>query len=85
MTHLPGWKSQQKRLELYCPMIWILIIINNPVYFCAVVRSALHYAAGHVRYHCVKSLVLSGSSVNQADTKGCTPLHYAAAGDVDAK
>ena len=48
-------------------------------------RTALHYAAGHVHYLCVKSLVASGCNVNKVDTRGCTPLHYAAAADSDAK
>ena len=52
---------------------------------CMLFRTALHYAAGHVHYLCVKSLVASGCNVNKVDTRGCTPLHYAAAADSDAK
>ena len=50
-----------------------------------VFRTALHYAAGHVNFLCVKTLVAAGCNVNQTDTWGCTPLHYAAAADRDAK
>ena len=56
------------------------------IYLISIVyRTALHYAAGHVQYFCVKSLVATGCSVNQVDTRGCTPLHYAAAADEEAK
>lgn len=53
--------------------------------YCMFYRTALHYAAGHVHYLCVKSLVASGCNVNKVDTRGCTPLHYTAAADSDAK
>ena len=59
---------------------------NCYIYLISIVyRTALHYAAGHVQYFCVKSLVATGCSVNQVDTRGCTPLHYAAAADEEAK
>jgi ankyrin repeat protein len=48
-------------------------------------RIPLHYAAGHTNYQCVVSLVGCGSAVNKSDTRGCSPLHYAAAADLDAK
>ena len=48
-------------------------------------RTPLHYAAANGHYNVVMSLVMSGSKVNIQDTRGCTPLHYAAAADSDAK
>uniref|UniRef100_A0A3Q3LVJ4 Serine/threonine-protein phosphatase 6 regulatory ankyrin repeat subunit A-like n=1 Tax=Mastacembelus armatus TaxID=205130 RepID=A0A3Q3LVJ4_9TELE len=42
-------------------------------------RTCLHAAA------CVFALVGSGSSVNELDQKGCSPLHYAAATDTDGR
>lgn len=63
-------------------MILMITMVIFDFYHC---RTALHYAAGHVHYLCVKSLVASGCNVNKADTRGCTPLHYAAATDRDAK
>ena len=60
---------------------WTVI---TQMYHCAS-RSALHYAAGNVNYTCVVSLVTAGAEINVLDNRGCTPLHYAAASDVDAK
>ena len=48
-------------------------------------RTPLHYAAGSVHYRCVVSLVTAGADINVLDNRGCTPLHYAAASDIDAK
>jgi len=38
-----------------------------------------------VHHMCVMSLTASGAKVTVTDTKGCSPLHYAAAYDADAK
>lgn len=51
-------------------------------YFC---RTPLHYAAANVHQQCVHVLLNVGSNVNLTDRHGCTPLHYAAAADIDAK
>ena len=55
--------------------------------WCSVVcfRTPLHYAAANCHYSVVVSLVLAGSKVNVQDVRGCTPLHYAAAADTNAK
>uniref|UniRef100_A0A7N8YNE5 Serine/threonine-protein phosphatase 6 regulatory ankyrin repeat subunit A-like n=1 Tax=Mastacembelus armatus TaxID=205130 RepID=A0A7N8YNE5_9TELE len=45
----------------------------------------LHYASANCNYQCVFALVGSGSSVNELDQKGCSPLHYAAATDTDGR
>lgn len=44
-------------------------------------RTALHYAAANGSYQCAVTLVTAGAGVNEADCKGCSPLHYAAASD----
>ena len=38
-----------------------------------------------VNYQCVVSLTTAGAKINVIDTKGCTPLHYAAASDAGRK
>jgi len=48
-------------------------------------RMALHYASCMVHHSSVMSLTASGAKINVVDTKGCCPLHYAAAYDSDAK
>jgi len=48
-------------------------------------RTPLHFASCMVRHECVMSLTASGAKINVIDTKGCSPLHYAAAYDADAK
>jgi serine/threonine-protein phosphatase 6 regulatory ankyrin repeat subunit A len=48
-------------------------------------RTPLHYAAANCNYHCVFALVGSGASVRELDKRGCSPLHYAAAGDAAGK
>lgn len=44
-------------------------------------RTSLHYAAANGSYQCAVTLVTAGAGVNEADCKGCSPLHYAAASD----
>ncbi|XP_039581699.1 serine/threonine-protein phosphatase 6 regulatory ankyrin repeat subunit C-like, partial [Passer montanus] len=44
-------------------------------------RTPLHYAAANGSYQCTVTLVTAGAAVNEADGKGCTALHYAAASD----
>ncbi|ESP01751.1 hypothetical protein LOTGIDRAFT_139105, partial [Lottia gigantea] len=48
-------------------------------------RTALHYAAANVHQQCVNLLLNADSVVNMTDIKGCTPLHYAAPFDSDAR
>ena len=48
-------------------------------------RTPLHYAAAHCHFQNVLILLTAGGDVNVTDSRGCTPLHYAAANDVDAK
>uniref|UniRef100_A0AAX7UL74 Ankyrin repeat domain 28b n=1 Tax=Astatotilapia calliptera TaxID=8154 RepID=A0AAX7UL74_ASTCA len=45
----------------------------------------LHYASANCNYQCVFALVGSGASINELDKRGCSPLHYAAAADIDGK
>ena len=48
-------------------------------------RVALHYAAGNMNAACTEHLLRAGAVVGVVDVKGCTPLHYAAASDIDTK
>lgn len=63
----------------------ILFLAVIAVVVAVVNRTPLHYAATMVHHPCVVSLTTAGAKVNVIDTKGCTPLHYAAASDADAK
>ena len=56
--------------------------INLVICLC---RTPLHYATANNHQYCVMSLVHAGADVNAIDSRGCSPLHYAAAFDPDAK
>ena len=71
---------KQELSMIYCGKMTFNQITELSLYRCP-----LHYAAGHINYECVVSLVATGSNVSKSDTKGCTPLHYAATADADAK
>ena len=62
--------------------MYLVYLLNCSFYFR---RTPLHYAATMVQYQCAVSLTVAGSKVNVVDTKGCSPLHYAAACDAEAK
>jgi len=58
------------------------LFVNNVCLMSVVERHCTMHRAWCI---IVMSLTASGAKVNVIDTKGCSPLHYAAAYDMDAK
>ena len=66
-------------------MVKLCITQGCVIYLMLVCRVALHYASANTHYPCAMSLVAAGAGVNARDGRGCTPLHYAASSDADAR
>ena len=54
-------------------------------YFATYCRAPLHYASANIHHSCVMTIVAAGSQIDVLDSNGCTPLHFAASFDIEAK